>query len=143
MNQLIREISNKSFRATNKKTNKAVLFKFKKVGQKVVVTEVGLTQHNKMDLVCEPRLGDSDNWLLLKDVNETNVYTMAVHRLYDGDFELFISTPSGRDMQFDLEEVDSRYEDGDYYNTRRASLKRERVKPTKYESSDEDSSSYY
>ncbi len=140
MQALLNEIHGKTFRVKChhgcEHAGDGILFKFQKGGRanQVKVIEVGLDRHDKYELPCSARMGSSENWVLLKQKDEDRPYTFAIHRLAKGH-EIYIS---GKDsaVDYQLEEVDPRYEQRDYYE-RRPSLKKARRKPSTVGGSDE------
>ena len=130
MENLLREVYGKTFRVKChhgcEHAGDGVLFKFKRSRgkDKITVEEIGLDRHDSYKIDCDARLGSSENWALLKQRNEERPYTFAIHRVGGSKFEIYIA---GQDaaVDYQLEEVDPRYENRDYYE-RRPSLKKAR-----------------
>jgi len=139
MQKLLSELYGKIFRAKCphgcEHAGEGVLFKFSAGKDKDVVNilEIGLDYRDNLEAVCTIKPGSSDNWILFSVKNEFNPYTYAVHRLVDQDvmkYEIFISREGTAD-QYPLEEVDSRYEDVEFY-VNRPSRKRSRHNSRQY-----------
>lgn len=139
MEQLLSEVFGKVFRAKCphgcEHAGEGVLFKFSKGKSKdtVDVLEIGLDYHDNLLAVCTCKPGSSDNWVLLSVKNEFNPYTYAIHRIHQdrlSKYEIYISREGTAD-NYPLEEVDSRYEDIEYY-VNRPSRKRSRHNSRQY-----------